>query len=80
MRRILHYVHAALPVQAGYTIRTHYIVANLRKMGYVPSVCTRPGFNGQGSNTGIGYGEAYLVKDDVPYFGIRPEIFRDSRI
>ncbi len=77
--KVLHYVHCALPVQAGYTIRTHYIVANLQRMGYVTGVCTRPSFNGQGANIGVGREEAYLVKDDVPYFGIRPEIFRDSR-
>lgn len=46
----------------------------------MPGVCTRPSFKVQGSNTGIGHEEPYLVKDDVPYFGIRPELFRDSRV
>ena len=78
--KVLHYVHDALPAQNGYAIRTHYIVANLQRMGYMPGVCTCPSFKGQGSNTGVGDNEAYLVKDDVPYFGIRPEIFRDSRV
>jgi glycosyltransferase involved in cell wall biosynthesis len=32
--KILHYVHDALPLQTGYTIRTHNIASNLTKLGY----------------------------------------------
>lgn len=52
--RILHLVGKSLPqVQAGYTLRTHYIVCAQRDAGLEPHVVTRMGFGVEAGSTEV---------------------------
>lgn len=74
MRTILHYVHDAWPTQAGYTIRTHYIALNQRRMGYRVSICRWLG-NYRGTEANALHDlQPCTENDGLMYFSYHPEL------
>ena len=77
-RRVLHYVDSSLPIQTGYTIRTHYLARAQQELGLDVAVCLALG--GYRNDRVASYGaQPCTVKEGLTYLWFPPELSPQTR-